>query len=168
MLHIYHGDGKGKTTAAFGLIMRQLGYERKVLVVQFLKDGDSGEMNYMKQQPLVTCLYSPMPKLFYYQMGKEQQAATTSEQHSLFITVMQNAAQYDCILLDEALDALQLGILQESEMLAFLQANKEREIILTGRNPSLNILACGDYVTQMKMEKHPYQKQIAPRKGVEY
>ena len=104
MLHIYHGDGKGKTTAAFDF--------------------------------------------------------------SDFLTGA--AAQYACILLDEALDALQLGILQEIEMLAFLNANKAREIILTGRNPSKNILACGDYITQMKMEKHPYQKQQAPRKGVEY
>ena len=89
-------------------------------------------------------------------------------QHALFETAEQTAAQYACILLDEALDALQLGILQEIEMLAFLNANKAREIILTGRNPSKNILACGDYITQMKLEKHPYQKQQAPRKGVEY
>ena len=69
MLHIYHGDGKGKTTAALGLVMRELGHAQKVLVVQFLKDGKSGEISFLKQQPLVTCLYSPMPKLFYYQMA---------------------------------------------------------------------------------------------------
>ena len=168
MLHIYHGDGKGKTTAALGLVMCQLGHAQKVLVVQFLKDGKSGEISFLKQQPLVTCLYSPMPKLFYYQMGQEMRVTTALSQHALFETAEQTAAQYACILLDEALDALQLGILQEIEMLAFLNANKAREIILTGRNPSKNILACGDYITQMKMEKHPYQKQQAPRKGVEY
>lgn len=101
-------------------------------------------------------------------MGQEMRVTTALSQHALFETAEQTAAQYACILLDEALDALQLGILQEIEMLAFLNANKAREIILTGRNPSKNILACGDYITQMKMEKHPYQKQQAPRKGVEY
>lgn len=50
MLHIYHGDGKGKTTAALGLVMRELGHAQKVLVVQFLKDGKSGEISFLKQQ----------------------------------------------------------------------------------------------------------------------
>ncbi len=168
MLHIYHGDGKGKTTAAFGLAMRQMGYQKKILIVQFLKDGDSGEMMYIEQSKNVLCLTSKMPKMFYFQLPKEDQKIVKENQEDLLKEAMRLGKDFDYIVLDECLDAIQLHILQEEDVISFIEHYKDKEIVMTGRNPSEQIKERADYVTEMKMEKHPFQKHITARKGVEY
>lgn len=168
MIHIYHGDGKGKTTAAFGLVLRQMGYGNKILIVQFLKDGDSGEMVYMKRCDNVLCLTSKMPEMFYFQLDKEEKKVVEENQKALFKKAMNIGKEYDCIILDECLDAIHLNILKESEVLSFIDYYKDKEVVITGRNPSMKLKEKADYITEMKMEKHPFQKHIAARKGVEF
>ena len=168
MIHIYHGDGKGKTTAAFGLVMRQLGYQHKVLVVQFLKDGDSGEMQFLKAHPQVDRMYEKMPKLFYFQLDKEGKTMVSNAQHELFMKMRACAHKYDCIILDELLDAILLGMISNEEVISFLTSLDMQEVVITGRNPHSSLREMADYITEMKMEKHPYQKQVAARKGIEY
>ena len=136
MLHIYSGNGKGKTTAGFGLVLRQTGYERRV--------G------------------------FYFQMQEQEQLETRQGIQELFAWVKDRAKECTCIFLDEVLDAVQLGLLKEEELLHFLQEHRDLEIILTGRNPSQELLDICDYHTEMVEHRHPYQKGIAARKGVEY
>ena len=76
---------------------------------------------------------------------------------------------FDCVVLDEILDAVSLGMIQQEELLAFLRKEKGRvEIILTGRNPGDEILELADYITEMKKIRHPYERGIAARKGVEF
>ena len=168
MIHIYHGDGKGKTTAAFGLAIRQLGHQGKVLVVQFLKDGDSGEMLFLQNQEHVTLSYAKMPALFYFQLDKEQQAKVKQQQHQLFVDACVTSRDATCIIFDEILDAISLGMIDEEELYAFLTDHPHQEIVLTGRNPSKQLQEMADYITEMRLEKHPYQKHIPSRKGVEY
>lgn len=168
MIHIYHGDGKGKTTAAFGLAMRMLGYQKKGYITQFLKDGDSGEMLFLKNCEHVVLRYSKLPQMFYFQLDQKQQQEVANQQHHLFLTMCKESSSFDFILLDEILDALSLHMISEEELIAFLEEHREQEIVLTGRNPSKRLQELADYVVEMKNIKHPYQKQIPSRKGVEY
>ena len=76
LIHLYHGDGKGKTTAAIGLAMRMTGYKKRVLFAQFLKNDQSGEVTALKESPYVTYFSDlDMPKGFYYDMNDEQKQA---------------------------------------------------------------------------------------------
>lgn len=168
MLHIYSGNGKGKTTAGMGLVLRQLGCNHKVLIAQFLKDGKSSEIQALKQFSLVTLCATDMPKVFYFQMNEEQKKQTLNAIVDLFSWTTKHVMNYDCILLDEILDVINLGLLDEEIVCSFLSEWKEKEIVMTGRNPSKRLLALCDYHTEMVEKKHPYQKGIPARIGVEY
>lgn len=169
MIHLYCGNGKGKTTAAFGLAMRQLGYQKKVLIIQFLKDGCSGEVSFIRQLPLVSVHASPLPKMFFMQMDEKQQAETRVSQHSLWKKLCSLIEDYDYILLDEVIDAINLGLLSEEEIIAFIATYKDtKEIVVTGRNPSAQMIALSDYYTEFVGHKHPYQTGVGARKGIEY
>lgn len=101
-------------------------------------------------------------------MQKQEQLETRQGIQELFAWVQGMAKECACIFLDEVLDAVQLGLLKEETLLRFLQANRDLEIILTGRNPSQELMNLCDYHTEMVEHKHPYQRGIAARKGVEY
>ena len=168
MIHIYSGNGKGKTTAGFGLVLRMAGYGKQIGVAKFLKDGTSGELRALRALHGVSIHATDMPKGFYFQMNEADQKKTGQAVLELFAWVQKHASAWDCIFLDEILDALHLGLLKEEALIFFLQENLEREIILTGRNPSQKLMELCDYHTEMQERKHPYQKGIPARKGVEY
>ena len=171
MIHIYHGDGKGKTTAAMGLAVRMLGAGKKVFIVQFLKGRPSGEIMALLRMDNVTVLRGKPDTKFVFQMTQEELNAVC-ELHSrqmqlAFIAAAEGRA--DLIVLDEALDAIATGTLDEGELCQLLASHKEKaEIALTGRNPSVQLISAADYVTHMKKEKHPYDAGISARKGIEY
>ena len=130
MIHVYHGDGKGKTTAAMGLALRMLAAGRRVVVVQFLKDGESGEVRLLAEL---------------------------------------EGAQEGLLVLDEALDALSKGLVDEALVDRALDMSARGvEVALTGRAPSRKIVEKADYITEMRCEKHPYEQRICAREGVEY
>lgn len=168
MIHIYSGNGKGKTTAGFGLVLRQAGYEKRVAIAQFLKDGTSGELRALEALQCVKLRATQMPQGFYFQMNERDQLKTRQGILALYLWVVDMAQECECLLLDEVLDAVNLGLLKEAELVRFLKANRNLEIILTGRNPSQELLDLCDYHTEMIERKHPYQKGITARKGVEY
>ena len=91
MLHIYSGNGKGKTTAGFGLVLRQAGYERRVAVAQFLKDGTSGELRALQALSCVKVRATQMPQGFYFQMQEQEQLATRQGIQELFAWVKDRA-----------------------------------------------------------------------------
>lgn len=172
MLHLYHGDGKGKTTAGFGMALRQLSYGKRIAVVQFLKDGNSGEMNFLRQLPhteLIQLYAQPLPKHFFIQMSKEEREQTKQQQQQLWEQAAESMKTADYVLLDELLDAVGSKLIEHDAVVALLRQKKEEiEIVLTGRNPSAALLELADYVTEMNAVKHPFQKGIAAREGVEY
>lgn len=169
MLHIYHGDGKGKTTAAFGLALRQIGQDHQVLIVQFLKQGDSGEMRALKDHPNAELMTMKYSSKFYYQMSEEEQFQCQKAQQDLWQYVAMNITKYDCVILDELLDVLGMQLLDEQVVWDVLAQYKgEVEIVVTGRNPSPHLRAMCDYDMEMIAHKHPYQKGCIAREGVEY
>lgn len=168
-IHIYYGDGKGKTTAAMGQIVRAAGRGFKVLVFQFLKDNTSGERAVLEALPMVTCLPGKENVKFYSQMNNEEKAEAAHYNNKALDEIVKFCSPFDMLLLDEALCAVKLGLLNEDKLLSFLEHKpKELEIILTGHEASDRIIGAADYVTKMHKIKHPYNIGIQARPGIEY
>jgi cob(I)alamin adenosyltransferase len=171
MVHIYHGDGKGKTTAAVGLAVRFAGGGGSVLVSQFLKNGTSGELNGLRQMSGVEVLSCTQNLGFVFKMDEQQKLAAKKiwQQYFSRIREIVNTGEYQLLILDEILDAVNCEMISLANLIEFLkQRPKNLEVVLTGRNPSEQLLEMADYVTEMKNEKHPYARGIKARKGVEY
>ena len=167
MVHIYCGDGKGKTTAACGLALRGAGSGMKVLFAQFFKDGSSSEIGLLWQ-----CGVQVMAvRESFGWMGRlteAERAKAIAVYRHFFDEVLQEAAGYQMLVLDEAALALRYGAADEAELLAFIGSHPGMEIVLTGRGPSEKLLAAADYVTEMKKIRHPFDQGITARPGVEY
>lgn len=171
LIHIYCGAGKGKTTASIGLIARAAGHGRRVLLVQFLKDGHSGEIDSLRMLPGVQVLAGQVTTKFTYQMDVEEQLATRSLHESFFQQAADqaHAGLVDLLVLDEVLGAINTGLLQNEEVLDFLRSKpSELEVVLTGRDPSSQLLELADYISEIHCVRHPYQRGICAREGIEY
>lgn len=171
MLHIYYGNGKGKTTAAAGLAIRAAGRDLNVLFVQFLKTENSGErlsMSSLEHIDLVPC---PNELKFVSEMSEVEKQECRKYCHNVFDKSIRSAlmGNYNLIVLDEIFSAIEYGMIIENELFSFLaNAPQNLEIVLTGRNPSNKFLSMADYCTEMVMHAHPYEKGISARKGIEY
>lgn len=168
-IHIYYGDGKGKTTAAMGQIMRAAGCGFKVLVFQFLKDNTSSERAVLEALPAVTCLPGRDKVKFYSQMSSDERTEAAHYNNKALDEIVKFCSPFDLLLLDEALCAVKLGLLNEDKLVSFLEHKPDGlEIILTGHEVSERMLQLGDYVTKMCKVRHPYEKGIPAREGIEY
>ena len=172
LIHIYFGNGKGKTTAALGLALRASGCGKSVVVVQFLKDWKSGELAPLASLPGVTILRGKAPGgVFVHEMDEEAKRETKSIHDSNLKQAldMQREGKCDLLVLDEAIDAYRLGLLDEKMFNQLLDGKPEPlELVITGHNPDASILERADYVTEMVKHKHPYDLGVAARKGVEF
>ena len=169
LVHIYCGDGKGKTTCAVGLMIRCAGQGGRVLCFQFLKGDNSGERRILEKLEKVT-LMSCYGK-FTSKMNEEEKLEAKTFYHNRFqqIITMVQQKEYDLLVLDEIMAAISAGFLEEKEVVHFLQ-NKPGtlEVVMTGRNPGEELLKLADYVTEMKLCKHPYEKGISARRMIEW
>lgn len=169
MIHIYYGDGKGKSTAACGLTARAAGSEMKVLFVQFLKAGTSAEMKILQTVKNIEFLLPPRHFGWYKSLSEEQRAALKADYNEMLAEVQECAAQTDLIVLDEVLWAYKFEMLDRETLLSFLKAQgHQREIVLTGREAPPELLALSDYATNMQKVHHPFDTGIGARKGIEY
>ena len=171
LVHIYCGDGKGKTTAAMGLAVRCAGWQKRVLVAQLMKQDNSGERRILEQLPQVTLWQTyPSAKFSFRMTDAEKQAAAewyTAQFRKIAETVQHGA--YAMLELDQMHACTTCGCLQEQLVLDFLENRPEAlEVVITGRDPSAALLERADYVTEMTLRKHPYEKGIFARKGIEY
>lgn len=166
LLHLYYGDGKGKTTAAMGLALRALGSGKKVVVLQFLKGGQSGEIPLLEQ--LGAKIYrGKAGQKFVFQMNEAEKAATRDLQNRNLAAAM--TEDIDLLVLDEAGSAWELDMVDKSLLQkAVLARPATQECVLTAHAAPRWMLDAADYVTEMKCCRHPYQKGIAARKGIEY
>lgn len=164
ILHIYHGNGKGKTTAATGLAIRAAGAELKVIFIQFLKNGTSSEINILKQINNIEYFCCDECRKFTFQMSDKEKALVTSGNNELIEKAFSSDA--DVIILDEFLDAYNLNMIDSDSEKYIL--NSDREIILTGRNPAEIFLNHADYISEITSVRHPYEKGIKARKGIEF
>ena len=169
MIHLYHGDGKGKTTAAVGLAVRAAGSGMRVLFVQFFKDGSSSEIGALSSLPGVETRNPAVHYGFFRSMTDAQKDGTRESYNALLRDVAEHAADYGLIVLDEVVSAYRYGMLDRSTLVEFLDTEgQKREIVLTGRDPAEELTARADYITRMCKEKHPFDSGILARKGIEY
>lgn len=165
MLHLYWGDGKGKTTAAMGLALRALGHGRRVVIVQFLKDGTSGEIAPLRAAG--AAVYACPNAKFTWLMDEADKAAAREASARALGQAL--AEPFDLLVLDEACAALKSGILDEALLRrAVAFAKNGREVVLTGRDPAPWLQDAADYSTEMRAHRHPYADGVAAREGVEY
>ena len=169
LIHIYCGDGKGKTTAAIGLAIRCAGAGGKVLFFQFLKGNSSSERNILKEIKNIDVIDGIENMKFVWKMTDEEKAETTGCYKKFFKNIASRAASYNMIILDEVIPAMKYDFVSEKELVEFLKSKPERtEIVLTGREPSDVLIEIADYVTKMKKIKHPFDNNIKARIGIEY
>ena len=171
MIHIYCGDGKGKTTAAAGLTVRAAGSGMRVLFVQFLKTEFSGERQILSSLVGVTLTTCPLELKFTYDMNEQEKQQTAVMFRQLFDSSAATALsdRYDMVVFDEIFDVINEGMLSESEVFEFTaNAPKSLEIVMTGHNPPQRFLDAADYVTECKKIKHPFDKGVTARKGIEF
>lgn len=170
LIHIYCGDGKGKTTAAVGLAVRCAGRGNKVLLVQFLKSRDSGELYSLAKLPDIEVLRGKESKKFTFQMNEEEKHALLIEHNKMFEQVLAKIKNggYSLLILDEVIGALNAKVFEMPKLIEFLRHKPENlEVVLTGRNPAPELVEIADYVSEMRKVKHPMDKGIMAREGIE-
>jgi cob(I)alamin adenosyltransferase len=168
VIHIYTGEGKGKTTAAVGLSLRARSRGLRVLFVQFMKsDHEGGETDLLDELSTVVMRFveirSPHfhPDLNIREMGELTRRALRK--------VREAAGDFDLVVIDEFNNLVRTGIISEADALNFMDAfPREKDIVLTGRGATEAMMDRADYVTYMKAVKHPLHKGMEAREGIEY
>jgi cob(I)alamin adenosyltransferase len=169
LVQVYTGNGKGKTSAAFGLALRATGRGLKVCIIQFIKGGfDYGELYVADKLPGL--------KLKTFGRGKfVSEKKPDSEDVHLAEEALETAekavsgGEYDVIVLDEINVALDLNLIKTERVLQIIKDKPVQiELVLTGRRAPKEIVDAADLVTEMVEVKHPYNKGFQARKGIEY
>lgn len=171
LIHIYCGDGKGKTSAAIGLAVRAAGAGRRVLFARFLKNEFSGELKVLDAVPEIDVIHLERSYGFFSTLSEKEQAEVRKMYAGLWNTIREKTASgyYDVIVIDEFMAAYNYGMIPREEGICFLRDKpEETEIVLTGRNPGETLVELADYVSEIRKIKHPYDRGITARKGIEY
>ena len=158
LIHIYYGDGKGKTTTGMGLTIRAAGYGYRVLVYQFMKNNKTSERKVLEHVDKITVVDGREQVKFSFQMTQEEKGELKKFYTDEFRKVTQQAVQehYDVLFLDEVIYTVSAGLLDETPVAQFLQEKPQNlEVILTGNTPSKKLIALADYVSEIRMVKHP-------------
>ncbi len=167
-IHVYTGNGKGKTTAAFGLALRAAGAGKKVFIAQFVKGMHYAELDALKRfEPEITlrqygrgCFIMNEPEAEDIVLAKQGLAEVAEKIWS---------GMYDMVILDEACIALYYGLFSLNELMRVITSRPETtEIVITGRYAPPELIEIADLVTEMKEVKHYYQKGVKAREGIEY
>lgn len=170
LIHIYCGDGKGKTTAALGIVLRAVSAKNKVLFVQFLKDGNSSELKTLSKFSNVKIITGKGVDGFTFTMtDKEKEIVKKIHNNHLTeaIDICKNN-NIGVLVLDEIIGAINLKLVDYNILLDFLKNKPENlEVIMTGRDPNKELIDIADYVSEVKKIKHPYDKGIEARVGID-
>ena len=168
-VHIYCGDGKGKTTCAMGLTVRAAGQGKKILLCQFLKDDSSGERSVIDHLPQVTVIGGPGMDKFTFQMSEQELTDLQTANDQLLERIIKMAPDYDMLVLDESVYAIDKGLLTESRLIDFLKNRPEHlEVVLSGRNPSDRLKEQADYISEIRKIRHPFDRGLSSRQGIEF
>lgn len=170
LIQVYTGNGKGKSTAAFGLALRAAGCGMRVAIVQFMKKGEwYGEIAAFKLLPLVD--------IFSYGGDKFLRKGDPPDQENidLALAAMNKARELmadpdiDILILDELNNAVYFDLIREEQALELVKSKPEPlELVITGRNAPESLIDAADLVTEMRELKHPYQHGVQARKGIEF
>lgn len=169
LVQVYTGDGKGKTSAAFGGALRAIGRGLKVYIIQFIKGGfDYGELYVVDRLPNFKLAAFGRGRFVTDVSLQEEDVKLAKEAFELARKVVQSG-EYDVVVLDEINVALNLKLVGIEETLRLIRNKpKHVELILTGRYAPRQIIEAADLVTEMKEIKHPFRQGLKPRRGIEY
>lgn len=171
LVHVYTGDGKGKTSAALGIALRALGWGLKVLMIQFIKGYTNlGEIKAAERLPGQFDV-----RQFALDLSRDIDEAkvierrTQAEEAMQYAEAMITGGLYDIVILDEINNAMHYGLIDVERVISLIK-NKPplTELILTGRNAPEEVIDAADYVTEMKLIRHPYDLGIQARPGIDY
>ncbi len=168
-VHVYTGDGKGKTTAAMGLVMRAAGRGWRTAVVHFLKAGAAGEdVAAACLQPEVSATsFGRVAMVDPSCLAPEDIAAAEDGLH--FAESIVRDGEHDLVILDEICLAVAWNLLKLDDVIAMIETRPPGvEIVLTGREADRRLIELADYVTEMRCVKHPFDKGVETREGIEY
>lgn len=170
LVQIYTGNGKGKTTAAFGLAMRAVGHGFKVYIIQFMKGRDDyGEIEGLKRlQPECQLEHFGAPGWVHrgenIEEHKQEVRKALMRAQEIIIS-----GEWNIVILDEILNAIRFELIPENVVLELLNKKHPNvELVLTGRKASQAIIERADLVTEMVQIKHPFEQGIIARQGIEY
>ncbi len=162
------GDGKGKTTAAFGTALRAAGHGQRVAIVQFIKgSGNYGEANAFEKFPNVE--FHRIGSGFTWKTADPSIPMAFAREAWDLARRLALSDEYDLLVLDELNYAVTEGYISEQEILDLLAGKPERlSVIITGRNASAGLIAAADTVTEMRPIKHAFDERVPAKKGIEY
>ncbi|MGN0692170.1 MAG: cob(I)yrinic acid a,c-diamide adenosyltransferase, partial [Oscillospiraceae bacterium] len=168
---IYCGDGKGKTTAAVGLAVRAAGAGLRVHIVQILKGSPSSELYSLKLLPGITLERLDRNYGFFSAMSDEDKREVTKRHNELLLTAFEKmkSGSIDMLIIDELFAGYNYGLLDAdlADRIVFERPDS-CELVLTGRNPPEKYLAAADYISEIKAVRHPFEKGLNARKGIEF
>ena len=171
LIHIYTGQGKGKTTSAVGLAIRAIGHGLKVCYIYFHKDPqkwDYGEHRILEKLEVAVFGFAEKHPHFYKNISNDEIRRECLKGLE-FVKKIYQENKYDILILDEIIISLRDGFLTEKEVMDILDSKPENlELILTGRGATDAIIKKVDLVSRIEKIKHPYDSGIQRRKGIEY
>jgi cob(I)alamin adenosyltransferase len=170
LIHIYTGNGKGKTTAAVGLSIRYAGCGGKVIFSQFLKDNKSSELNILNKIDAIQLVLCDEFFGFYSNMNDETKEIAKNVYSKYLRKIIDITMNRDTqmLVLDEVISAYNYNLIDREFLLDFLRNKPDQlEVIMTGRNPEKELMELADYVSEIVKVKHPYDKGIHARVGIE-
>ncbi len=169
LLIVLTGDGKGKSSSAFGMVARALGWDMRVGVVQFIKGKwQTGEKRFFRRFPdLVT--FEVMGEGFSWDVQDRQRDIAAAESAWQRSRDMIQDPAYDFVLLDELNIALRNGYLSVDDVVAFLRERPlDKHVCVTGRDAPAALIEIAELVTEMTIVKHPFQAGFKAQRGVEF
>jgi len=168
LVQIYTGNGKGKTTSAFGLALRASGQGKKILIAQFMKGQPYGENISLKENKNIDIVqYGWEACIRKDEVRELHKRIVENGLSECLVKMLENS--YDIVILDEIIVSIWFGLLDEKKLFDFINVKPlETELVLTGRYASEALVEKADLVTEMREIKHPYEKGIQARKGIEF
>ena len=170
--HIYFGNGKGKTSAALGLGLRAAGCGLSVCMLQFLKKSKpgTGELKSVRNiRNFKIIQFNQKHPMFEKNPAKLSRWKNNTVDSLRRASVLLKSGEYDIVILDEILNTINCGFICERTLLDLLrQKPNDVELILTGRSAKKNLIKHADYVSKIESVKHPYNKGVLARKGIEF
>lgn len=170
-IHLYCGEGKGKTTASMGLAARAAGQGIPVVIAQFLKSNTSAELKILKASPYIFAVNGPEKVKFTFAMTSEEKQEFQMIWQQIFQEAVQLCKEKEAglLILDEAIGAINKGMLSLEQVTDFLKNRPdELEVVLTGREPAKELTELADYITEMKKIRHPFDYREPAKKGIEF
>jgi len=168
LVQVYTGNGKGKTTAALGLALRAVGHGMKVLMIQFMKGNQYGELESAKKLSPCLIIKQVGRETFISKSNPDPKDLQLAQEGFLMAKKAIQDKEYDIVILDEINLAIDYGLIPVKDLLQLIDSKPETvELILTGRNVRREILQRADLVTEMVDRKHYYDRGVPARKGIE-